>query len=106
MWEEDLTFLAQVQAHATSVYSITASQDTLYSCSNDGTVKAWELDTLKPKGTIDTIQDEFWKVKYHNGLLYVGDDQGDVSILLNFRRMSEFNPNIAVEGLQRRKAFC
>lgn len=84
MWEEDLTFLAQVQAHPTSVYSLTASEDTLYSCSNDGTVKAWELNTLKEKGTVVVSQDEFWKVKYVNGLLYVGDNQGSVSIFLNF----------------------
>lgn len=78
MWEEDLKFVAQVQAHERSVYSLAASDDTLYSSSNDGTVKAWELGTLKEKGTVLVGQDEFWKIRFVNGLLYVGDNQGGV----------------------------
>lgn len=102
IWEEDLTFVAQIQAHPTTIYSLTASDDTLYSCSNDGTVKAWELGTLKEKGTIVVGQDEFWKVKYVNGLLYVGDNQGGVSKLQN---LSFALSNIVhiVKSIQRRR---
>lgn len=80
VWEEDLKFVAETQAHPSSVFSLAASNDTLYSCSNDGTVKAWELGTLKEKGTIIVGQDEFWKVKFVDGKLYVGDNQGGVSL--------------------------
>lgn len=71
--------MGEVQAHERSVFSLTASDDTLYSCSSDGTIKAWELDTLAPKGIVATGQDEFWKVRFANGYLYTGDNQGGVS---------------------------
>lgn len=74
-----MKYVSEVQAHQTSVFSLAASADTLYSCSNDGTIKAWELETLAPKGTVATGQDEFWKVKFQNGILYTGDNQGGVS---------------------------
>lgn len=76
--------MTETQAHPSSVYSLTASEDTLFSCSNDGTIKAWELGTLKEKGTVVEGQDEFWKIKYSNGFLYVGDSQGKVNHIFVF----------------------
>lgn len=70
--------MSEVQAHQTSIFSLAASDTTLYSASNDGTVKAWELGTLAPKGTVVTGQDEFWKIRFVDGVLYVGDNQGGV----------------------------
>lgn len=78
MWEEDLTLRGQIKAHETSVFCITIGNDTLYSCSNDGTVKSWTLD-LKPKATLHKIESEIWRVVYNKGVLYAGDDQGVVS---------------------------
>lgn len=78
MWEEDLKFIDEVQAHQAPVYSLTCSSDTLYSCSSDGTIVAWELGTLKVKIGVVRGKDEFWKVCYSNGRLYTGDSQGTV----------------------------
>lgn len=79
MWAPDLKFLKEVQAHPCSIFSITASDDTLYSCSNDGTVKSWDLESLNEKKLLlEDKEVEFWKVKYSNGVLFIGDDQGNV----------------------------
>lgn len=81
MWEEDLKFIDEVQAHTTPVYSLACSSDTLYSCSSDGTIVAWELGTLKEKGVVAKGKEEFWKVCFSNGRLYTGDSQGTVSLI-------------------------
>lgn len=79
MWSEDLNLLGEVQAHPTTVFSIAACDDGIYSCSNDGTIKIWELDTLKEK--LILVKDattEFAKVCVVDGLLYSGDNDGNV----------------------------
>ncbi|XP_044257747.1 uncharacterized protein LOC123006902 [Tribolium madens] len=84
MWAPDLKFLKEVQAHPCSIFSITADDNTIYSCSNDGTVKSWELETLRNKKVfLEDKELEFWKVKYDKGILYIGDDQGNVRMYLN-----------------------
>lgn len=70
--------MSEVQAHETSIFSLAASDTTLYSCSNDGTIKAWQLDSLASKGNVVIGKDEFWKLRFENGLLFSGDDQGGV----------------------------
>ncbi|VEN33883.1 unnamed protein product [Callosobruchus maculatus] len=77
----DLTKLAEVQSNPCSVFSIAASPDTLYSCSNEGTIKMFELKTLKEKGEL--IRDtklEFWKLKTVNDLLFSGDNEGNIKV--------------------------
>lgn len=79
-WAPDLTKLGEVQAHPCSVYSIAASDDTLYSCSNEGTVKSFDLTTLKEKEVLaQDDKSEFWRVCYSNGALFAGDSNGNVS---------------------------
>lgn len=82
-WSSDLTKTAEVQSNPCSVYSIAASEDTLYSCSNEGTIKGFELDSLKEK--VQLIKDEkteFWKVLWANDVLYSGDHEANVKISL------------------------
>lgn len=78
-----MKFVGERQAHESSIFSLAASNDTLYSCSNDGSIRAWDLATLSPKGNVAIGQDEFWKLRFVNGLLYSGDDQGGVSTARN-----------------------
>ncbi|XP_018579203.1 myosin heavy chain kinase D [Anoplophora glabripennis] len=81
VWASDLTKLGEVQAHPCSVYSITASDDSLYSCSNEGTVKSFDLTTLKEKEVLaQDDKNEFWKVCYSNGALYAGDNTGNIIV--------------------------
>ncbi|XP_018332202.1 myosin heavy chain kinase D-like [Agrilus planipennis] len=82
VWSNDLKLLGTVEAHPCSVFSLTASEDTIYSCSNDGTIKSWTLD-LQEKGLVYKGETEIWKVLYVNGILYAGDDQGDVMLFKN-----------------------
>lgn len=77
-WDPSLKLLREVQAHQTSVYCLAASKDTLYSCSNDGTIKAWNLSDLSEKATIYKCEDEIWRLVYAENVLYSGDNQGNV----------------------------
>ncbi|XP_044257745.1 uncharacterized protein LOC123006900 isoform X2 [Tribolium madens] len=100
MWAPDLKFLKEVQAHPCSIYSITADGDAIYSCSNDGTVKSWELETLKKKTVfLEDKEVEFWKVKYDKGILYIGDDQGNVRMYKNETFYGSINVAIPVKDL-------
>ncbi|KRT80061.1 WD40 domain-containing protein [Oryctes borbonicus] len=81
VWEEDLKKVTEVNAHPTTVYSLAADGDTLYSCSNDGTIKAWNLNDLAAKETIFQVeQGEIYKIYVKNRLLYSSDEQGVVRI--------------------------
>lgn len=85
MWSEDLVKLGEIQAHQNPIYSLTASDDTLYSSSSGGSVKLFDLNTLQAKEPLREKENaEYWGVKYSNGHLYVGDNEGNVrKILLN-----------------------
>ncbi|CAH1967558.1 unnamed protein product [Acanthoscelides obtectus] len=77
----DLTKIAEVQSNPCSVFSIAADRSSLYSCSNEGTIKIFELKTLKEKGQLvkdDKI--EFWKIKVVNDLLFSGDNEGNIKV--------------------------
>lgn len=81
VWGPDLKKLAEVQSNPCSVFCLAGSDSTIYSCSNEGTVKAFELDTLKEKGVIaEDKQTEFWRVSHDNDCLYTGDHVGNVSM--------------------------
>ena len=80
VWSPDLKLENEIQAHESVVYHIAASDDTLYSCSNDGTIQAWSLDTLKHKKTLLTYTDEVERIYFVDGKLYSGDDKGIVSL--------------------------
>lgn len=83
IWTNDLIKKAEVEAHPCSVYCLAANDDTLFSCSNEGTIKLWELDTLKAKETlVQTTEVEFWRVAYSQGCLFAGDDHGNVKLTL------------------------
>ncbi|XP_068908957.1 myosin heavy chain kinase D [Tenebrio molitor] len=100
VWTPDLKFLQEVQAHPCSIFSVTASDDTLYTCSNDGTVKSWDLNTLQDKKTLVKDEEvEFWKVKYDKGVLYIGDDQGNMRIYKNEIFFGSINVAIPVKDL-------
>lgn len=81
VWEEDLKKVTEIKAHATTVYCLAADGDSLYSCSNDGAIKAWNLNDLKEKGTILQLEaGEIYKIFTQNGLLYSSDEQGTVRV--------------------------
>lgn len=81
IWSSDLTKLAEVHAHPCSVYSLAANEDTIFSCSDDGTIKAFELGTLKEKGTLHhEDRTEFWTISYSGGYLYSGDNDGNIKV--------------------------
>lgn len=63
-----------------NVYSIVASDDTLYSCSNDGTIKAWSINNLELKKTLVTGNEEIIRLCFADGKLYSGDDKGNVRL--------------------------
>ncbi|KAJ8953357.1 hypothetical protein NQ314_007366 [Rhamnusium bicolor] len=92
VWSPDLTKLAEVQAHPCSVYCLAASDNTLYSCSNEGTIKSFELATLKEKATI--LRDEtteFWRISYSDGYLFSGDNEGNINVWKNDKLYGTFN---------------
>jgi WD40 repeat protein len=61
------------------VYCLAASEETLYSCSNDGTIKAWSLDDYQLRKTlIENPQNEISRLFFTEGRLYSGDDKGNV----------------------------
>ena len=42
-------------------------------------MRSWDLNGLKEKDFLIKDEEvEFWKVKYDQGVLYVGDDNGNV----------------------------
>ncbi|XP_023013231.1 uncharacterized protein [Leptinotarsa decemlineata] len=80
-WAPDLKKLAEVQSNQCSVFCLAASDDTLYSCSNEGTIKSFELKTLKEKEVITKDdQAEYWRVSYSDGCLYSGDHEGYIKV--------------------------
>ncbi|XP_050304051.1 uncharacterized protein LOC126741602 [Anthonomus grandis grandis] len=84
VWSADLVKEAEIQAHILPVFSLAASEDTLYSCSSDGSVKCFDLNTLKEKTALkENEKVEYWRVRYTNGNLYVGDNEGNVSVYKN-----------------------
>lgn len=80
VWQEDLKLIASVKAHESSIYSIVATDDKIYSCSNDCSIKSFTLEDLKPLSTLHAAKNEIWKLVFANGFLYAGDDQGMVRL--------------------------
>jgi hypothetical protein len=57
-----------------------AHKNTLYSCSNDGTIQAWSLDGLKHMKTLfESSDEEILRLYVIDGTLYSGNDKGIVS---------------------------
>lgn len=82
-WDDNIKKISECQAHPCSIYSLAAIEETIYSCSNDGTVKAWTLD-LKEKSTIvENTAVEFWKLAVSDGVLFAGDDKGGIMSIIN-----------------------
>ena len=80
-WEEDLKKVTEVRAHESSVFCLAASDDTIYSCSNDGSIKAWTVNDLTPKGDIFKNESEIYRLFSSNGHLFSSDEYGVVSKL-------------------------
>lgn len=80
VWDKELNKLNEIQAHPTTIYCITTGNDTLYSCSNDGALKSWELDSLKEITKILQVDEELYRLAFADGVLYSSDDQGNVCL--------------------------
>lgn len=82
MWSADLKLEAEVQAHPVNVYSLAAEGDTLYSSSNDGSIRSWNiLENLKAGPVVkEDCDTETMKLKFANDKLYGGDVDGMVSM--------------------------
>ncbi|KAG5892666.1 hypothetical protein JTB14_025460 [Gonioctena quinquepunctata] len=91
-WTKDLRKVAEVQSNPCSVYCLAASDDTLFSCSNEGTIKSFDLKTLQEKETItrDT-ESEIWRVSYSDGCLYSGDNEGFIKVWKNGKLYGSLN---------------
>ncbi|CAB0005378.1 unnamed protein product [Nesidiocoris tenuis] len=78
IWTQDLDHVATIDAHPVNVYSLAVLGDTLYSCSNDGTLKAWNWGTWDLKKTIlEKQQNDIIKVYTDDDKLYASNDQGE-----------------------------
>lgn len=79
IWTPDLELVETIDAHPVNVYSLAALNDTLYSCSNDGTLKAWNWGTWDLKTTILENQTvDIIKVYTDNNVLYASNEQGEL----------------------------
>lgn len=58
------------------------STPTLYSSSNDGTIKAWCAETGKFKTDLINYDNEVEVLYVYKGTLYAGDDKGSVSAFI------------------------
>lgn len=80
-WSTDLSKIAEVQSNPCSVLCLAANENSLYSSSNEGTIKSFELDSLLAKATlVQDPQAEYWKVRYADGCLYFGDQEGNIKV--------------------------
>jgi hypothetical protein len=59
----------------------TCATPTLYSSSNDGTIKSWCALTGDFKKDLINYENEVEVMYVHKGVLYAGDDKGSVSIV-------------------------
>ncbi|KAL1491461.1 hypothetical protein ABEB36_012058 [Hypothenemus hampei] len=101
VWSEDLVKQGEVQAHTTPIFSIAASDDTLYTSSIDGSIKLFDLNTLQEKQALRQGENtEYWRVRYTNGHLYVGDNEGNVSVFKNNQFYGVVNVAEPVKDLQ------
>lgn len=89
IWNEDLKLLKEISAHPVNVFSLAVapptgegSTATLYSSSNDGTIKAWCADTGEFKKDLINYENEVQVLYVNKGTLYAGDDKGSVSRFL------------------------
>ncbi|KAI4459142.1 wd40-repeat-containing domain superfamily [Holotrichia oblita] len=78
MWDKDLNKLKEIKAHPTTVYCLAFGNDTLYSCSNDGALYAWEPESLEQKLKLLQVENELYRLAFSDGVLYSCDDQGNV----------------------------
>nr|CAD7596597.1 unnamed protein product [Timema genevievae] len=83
VWDPHLRFLMELRAHESVVFHLATIGDTLYTCSNDGTIKAWDIDTLEHKKTLLQYDSEVWRFFAAHGRLYAGDVKGIVRVYEN-----------------------
>lgn len=80
MWDANLQLQAEFQAHELAIHHIAANDNIIYSCSSDGTIQAWNLDTFKHVKTLfDSPEEETLRLYVIGGKLYSGNDKGMVS---------------------------
>ncbi|KAJ8917134.1 hypothetical protein NQ315_012624 [Exocentrus adspersus] len=92
VYDTNLNKIGEVEAHESSVFSVAASDEHLYSCSDEGTIKTFDLDTLKEESTVvKDEQTEYWKLFYTDGYLYSGDNLGNVIVWKHGKEIGETN---------------
>jgi len=80
VWDGNLQLQAEFQAHESAIYHIAAKDNIIYSCSTDGTIQAWNLDTFKHVKTLfESSEEETLRLYVIGGKLYSGNDKGMVS---------------------------
>lgn len=85
MWSPELALEKEIQAHPCSVYSLTANDtDLIYSCSSDGSIRAWKAGTLEDAGVIQAPgEQEIWKIYWADDTLCSVNDQGIIYLFKN-----------------------
>ncbi|CAG9857981.1 unnamed protein product [Phyllotreta striolata] len=100
-WTQDLKKVCEVQSNPCSVFCLAANDTSLYSCSNEGTVKSFELDTLKLKNVLlQDNQTEFWRLCCDGDRLYVGDHQGTIKVFKKEQLYGNLNISEPVKDMQ------
>jgi len=80
VWDANLQLEAEFKAHELAIYHIAAKDNIIYSCSTDGSIQAWNLDTFKHVKTLfESSEEETLRLYVIGGKLYSGNDKGMVS---------------------------
>lgn len=92
MWSPDLKLEAEVQAHPVNVFSLAADCDTLYSCSNDGSIRTWDITKNLAAGKVikEDCAVETTKLKIANDKLYGGDVDGMVTVYKGTKKVKQY----------------
>lgn len=87
-----MKLIKEIQAHPVNVYSIAAHGNTVYTCSNDGTIQSWDTDSLEKKKTlIENPSDEQLRLfAARDGKLYSGDDKGNIRVWVNDEQVGNY----------------
>jgi WD40 repeat protein len=75
-----LSFITEVKAHESLVYTLSVVGDNLYSASNDGSIRVWRLPSMEPGPTLTSHSEAVRKIKLlPSGDVVSADDAGFVS---------------------------
>ncbi|KAK6628028.1 hypothetical protein RUM44_010510 [Polyplax serrata] len=80
IWKSDLELLSEMEAPA-GILSMTTSENLLYTCTTDESIRSWDLGTGKSSGTFTSslYQPQKLFMDPSTKVLWAGDSQGNVA---------------------------